>query len=60
MAAHQDYAQEKPARSLLALAKNYLAAGKRDLAKQKLQEVVDQFAKTKAADEARRELAKLQ
>src|SRR5207244_10608047 len=50
---------ERAAAGKLELARSLLKDGKTDRAKQRLQEIVQQYPKTKAADEARKELDKL-
>ncbi|HET6879489.1 MAG TPA: trypsin-like peptidase domain-containing protein [Pirellulales bacterium] len=51
--------REKDAAGKLKLAKNLLAAGKRDAARERLEQLLEEFPGTKAAEEAERELAKL-
>lgn len=50
---------EKVAAAKLEFARSLLKDGKTDRARQRLEEIVQQYAQTKAADEARQELAKL-
>jgi hypothetical protein len=57
--ASDDEKAEKAAAGKLELARSLLKDGKTDRAKQRLQEIVQQYPKTKAADEARKELDKL-
>lgn len=52
-------AGDKP-KSLLNMARNYKNIGKKDEARRRLQEVVDQFPGTSYADEAKKELASMQ
>jgi hypothetical protein len=54
-----DEKAEKTAAGKLELARSLLKDGKSDRAKQRFQEIVQQYPKTKAADEARKELDKL-
>lgn len=57
--ATDDEKTEKAAAGKLELARSLLKDGKTDRAKQRLQEIIQQHPKTKAADEARKELDKL-
>jgi len=57
--ATDDENAEKAAAGNLELARSLLKDGKADRAKQRFQEIVRQYPKTKAADEARKELDKL-
>jgi len=57
--ASDDEKAEKAAAGKLELARSLLKDGKIDRAKQRLKEIVQQYPKTKAADEARNELDKL-
>lgn len=51
--------REKEAKGKLRLAKNLLAAGKRDAARERLEQILEEYAGTKAAEEAETELEKL-
>jgi len=55
----EDEKAEKAAATKLDLARELLKDGKKDKAKQRFQEIVDQFPKTKAAGDAKKELEKL-
>lgn len=57
--ATDDQKTEKAAAGKLELARSLLKDGKTDRAKQRFQEIVQQYPTTKAADEARKELDKL-
>jgi hypothetical protein len=57
--ATDDEKTEKTAAGKLELARSLLKDGKADRAKQRFQEIIQQHPKTKAADEARKELDKL-
>lgn len=57
--AHALFIQNKEAKSLLMMAKNYLAAGKQDLARTQLNELIKKFPQTQSAADARLELNKL-
>jgi hypothetical protein len=57
--ATDDEKSEKAAAGKLELARSLLKDSKTDRAKQRFQEIVQQYPKTKAADEARKELDKL-
>jgi hypothetical protein len=55
----EDEKAEKAAAGKLELARSLLKDGKTDRAKQRFQDIVQQYPKTKAAEEARKELDKL-
>src|SRR5262245_8218236 len=57
--ASDDEKAEKAAAGKLELARSLLKDGKTDRAKQRFQDIIQQHPKTKAADEARKELDKL-
>jgi hypothetical protein len=57
--ASDDEKAEKAAAGKLELARSLLKDGKKDRAKQRFEEIVQQYPKTKAADEAKKELEKL-